>query len=47
MLDSQYPLVQLQASKSSINDLFKELLDDRKGLEYQITVKCLLSKQRK
>ena len=37
-------LVQLQASKLSTEDLFKDLLDEMKGLKYQITVAVLLSK---
>ena len=45
MNDSKDPLVQLEASKSSFKDLFKDLLDEIKGLKYQITVKVLLSKQ--
>ena len=35
------PLIQLQASKSSIKDLFNNLLDEIKGFKYQITVKVL------
>ena len=38
------PLAQFQASKSSIKDLFKDLLDESKGFKYQITVTILLSK---
>ena len=38
------PLIQLQASKSSIKDLFNNLLDEIKGFKYQITVKVLLRK---
>ena len=38
------PLVQLQASKASIEDLFKDLLDEMKGFNYQVTVAVLLSK---
>ena len=36
------PLIQLEASKSSIKDLFNDLLDKEKGFKYQITVKILL-----
>ena len=36
------PLV--QSSKSSIEDLFKDVLDEMKGFNYQITVTVLLSK---
>ena len=44
IVDHKDPLVQLQASKSSIDDLFKDLLDEIKGFKYQITVTVLLSK---
>ena len=38
-------IVQLQASKSSIKDLFNDLLlNETKGFKYQITVKLLLKK---
>ena len=43
-LDSKNPLVQLEASKSSIKDLFKDLLDKMKGFKYQITMTFLLYK---
>ena len=39
-------MVPLKASKSSIKDLFKDLLDKIKGFKYQITVKVLLSKHK-
>ena len=35
-------IVQLEVSKSSIKDLFSNLLNDTKGFKYQITVKILL-----
>ena len=35
------PIVQLEASKSSIQDLFGDLLNETKGFKYQITVKVL------
>ena len=38
------PLTQLEASKLSIKDLFKDLLNEMKGFKYQITVKVLLCK---
>ena len=38
------PIVQLEASKSSIQDLFSDLLNETKGFKYQITVKVLLKK---
>ena len=38
--------VQLEASKSSIKDLFSDLLNKIKGFKYQITVKVLLKKKK-
>ena len=38
------PIVQLEASKSSIKDLFSNLLNESKGFNYQITVKVFLKK---
>ena len=37
-------ILQLEASKSSIKDLFSNLLNEIKGFKYQITVKVLLKK---
>ena len=37
-------VVQLEASKSSIKDLFRNLLNEIKSFKYQITVKVLLKK---
>ena len=37
-------IVQLEASKSSIKNLFNDLLNETKGFKYQITVKVLLKK---
>ena len=37
-------IVQLQASKLSIKDLFSHLLNETEGFKYQITVKILLKK---
>ena len=33
---------QLEASKSSIKDLFRDLLNETKGFKYQITLKVML-----
>ena len=44
IIDRRYPIVQLEASKSSIKDLFSDLLNETKGFKYQITVKVLLKK---
>ena len=38
------PIVLLETSKSSIEDLFSNLLNEIKGFKYQITVKVLLKK---
>ena len=38
------PTVQLEASKSSIRDLFSDLLNETKGFKYQIIVKVLLKR---
>ena len=46
IVDSKYPSVQSTASKSSIKGMFKDLLDEIKGFEYQVTVKVLLSKHK-
>ena len=46
IVDHKDPLLQLEASKSSIKDLFKDLLNEMKGFKYQITVAVLLSKQK-
>ena len=37
-------IVQLEASKSSIKDLFNDLLNGTKGFKYQVTVNVLLKK---
>ena len=47
IVDHKDPLVQLQASKSSIKDLFKDLLNEMKGFKYQVTVAVLLSKEKR
>ena len=44
IVDKKDPLVQLEVSKSSIKDLFKDLLNEIKGFKYQITLAVLLSK---
>ena len=44
--DKKDLIVQLEASKSSIKDLFNDLLNETKGFKYQITVKVLLKKYR-
>ena len=44
IVDDKDPLVQSEANKSSIKDLFKDLLIELKGFKYQITPTVLLSK---
>ena len=44
--DSKDLLVHLEATKSSIKDLFKDLINEIKGFKYQITVKVLLRKHK-
>ena len=46
IIDLKDSLVPLKASKSSIKDLFKDLLDEIKDFKYQITVEFFLSKHR-
>ena len=46
IVDSNDHLAQLKASKSSVKDFFKDLLDKIKGFKYQITVKVLLIKHK-
>ena len=38
------PIKQLEASKSSIKDLFSDLLNETKDFKYQITLKVMLKK---
>ena len=46
IIDLKDSLVPLKASKSSIKDLFKDLLDEIKDFKYQITVEFFLSKHK-
>ena len=46
IVDRKDSLVQLEASKLSIKDLFKDILNEMKGFKYQITVAILLSKEK-
>ena len=45
--DSKHPLAQLEASKSNIKDLLKDLLGEIKGFKYQITVKASSRKHKR
>ena len=40
------PFIQLEASKSSIKDLFEDLLNEINSFKYQITVKAFLTKDK-
>ena len=44
IVEEKDPYYQLEASKTSIKDLFKNLLDEIKGFKYQITLKVELKK---
>ena len=44
IIERKDPIVQLEASKSSIKDLFNDLLNETKGFKYQITVEVVLKK---
>ena len=46
MIATKDPLAQLETSKSSIEDLFKYLLNEMKSFKYQITVTVLLCKHK-
>ena len=46
IIEPKDPLVQLEASKSSIEDLFKGFLNEMKGFKNQITVTVLLCKHK-
>ena len=42
LIEKKDPIKQLKASKSSIKDLFNDLLNERKGFKYQIMLKVML-----
>ena len=44
IIERKDPIVKLETSKSSIKDLFIDLLNETKGFKYHITVKVLLKK---
>ena len=44
IIEKKDPIVQLEASKLSINNLFSALLNETKGFKYQITVEALFKK---
>ena len=39
IIEKKDPINQLEGSKSSIKDLFSDLLNETKGFKYQITLK--------
>ena len=42
LVEKNDPIEQLEASKSSIKDLFQDLLNETKGFKYQIILKVTL-----
>ena len=44
IIERKDPINQLEASKSSIKDLFSDLFNETQGFKYQITLKVLLKK---
>ena len=44
MIERKDPIVQLETSKSSIKNLFNNILNETKGFKYQITVKNFVKK---
>ena len=44
-IERKDPIVQLETSKSSIKNLFNDLLNEKKGFKYQITVKNFVKKK--
>ena len=44
IVERKDPIVQLETSKSSIKDLFNDLLNETKGFKYQIPANVLLKK---
>ena len=43
IIERKDPINMLKANKSSIKDLFSDLLNETKGFKYQITLKTLLN----
>ena len=44
IIERKGPIIQLEASKSIIKDLFSDLLNETKGFKYKITVTILVKK---
>ena len=47
IIEKKVPIKQLEASKSSIKDLFSDLLNETKGFKYQITLAVTLKKYKR
>ena len=47
LIGKKDPAIQLEASKSSVKDLFNDLWKETKGFKYQIIVKILLKNTNK
>ena len=43
-IEKKHPIKQLEASKSSVKDMFSDLLNETKDFKYQITLKVMLKK---
>ena len=46
IVERKDPIIELEASKSSIKNLFGDLLNETRGFKYQIIVKFLLKKNK-
>ena len=44
LVEKKHPLIQLEASKSNIKNLFNDLLDETKGFKYQAILKVEFKK---
>ena len=44
IIERKVPIVQLEATKSSIKDIFSHLLNETRGFKYEITLKVLFKK---
>ena len=44
IIERRVPIVQLEATKSSIKDIFSHLLNETRGFKYEITLKVLFKK---
>ena len=46
LIQKKDPLIQLEASKSYIKDLFNDLVDETKGYKYQVTLEVGLKRDK-